>query len=509
LLDGGADPNNANALSVAVRSKRTDIVRLLFDCGVPVNAIDFESVCYSCDPELIQLFLDRGADPITGYPIYCGFQNCLNPIIAVYKANIDKVPALQLQADMALCYFAKKGNLRCVSLLLWAGARPDVRIPEDDSNNEFSDSCALEEAVRAGHLNVLKRMQPDKYPERLPGLLQATFLDSAPDILEYLLTLLPELSSLPDSGSAILERVLWQMGWAADPKSVFGTRSTDKIDASIDAIELLLRHGAKWKLETVSDARRHFRHLEPARILRVFTILKEHQAAEIPFLQSLVGMPAMRAHLGDFSKKVAHLFHPAPAKPPEPPASKPEPPPEPPRASIAELKTRAEDFILGLIRNRPAFNFWKTELWESWTMPESAAPWACRKRTSGPVTKSSKPQLKSKEWDDLCNEIWTSSESDDPRRITDPALKLLSWVKEHSSPDDWVKDRTLSWHAGLHGRERLCWGLCKGTPQKNRTLFLLRGERATLEPGKENIRFGFRKRFRSPTLWRRNRFPRA
>ena len=80
--------------------------------------MDFESVCYSCDPKLIQLFLDRGANPITGYPIYCGFQNCLNPIIAVYKANIDKVPAPQLQADMALCYFAKKGNLRCVSLFL-------------------------------------------------------------------------------------------------------------------------------------------------------------------------------------------------------------------------------------------------------------------------------------------------------------------------------------------------------------------------------------------------------
>jgi hypothetical protein len=67
------------------------------------------------------------------------------------------VPGLQLQADMTLCYFAKEGNLRCVSLLLWAGARPDAKIPEDDSKADFSDSCALEEAVRAGHLDVLGR----------------------------------------------------------------------------------------------------------------------------------------------------------------------------------------------------------------------------------------------------------------------------------------------------------------------------------------------------------------
>jgi hypothetical protein len=142
-----------------VNRKRTDIVRLLLDRGVPVDAVRFETVCYSADPELIQLFLDRGANPIAGYPLYRGFQNCLKPVISVYKANIQAMPALQVQADMALCDFAKEGNLRGVSLLLWAGARPDVEIPQDDPKAEFSGSCALEEAVRAGRLNVLKRMQ--------------------------------------------------------------------------------------------------------------------------------------------------------------------------------------------------------------------------------------------------------------------------------------------------------------------------------------------------------------
>jgi hypothetical protein len=118
--------------------------------------VRFETVCYSADPELIQLFLERGANPIAGYPLYRGFQNCLEPIISVYKANVQIMPALQVQADMALCDFAKEGNLRAVSLLLWAGAHPDVEIPEDDPKAEFSGSCALEEAVRAGHL---KRLQ--------------------------------------------------------------------------------------------------------------------------------------------------------------------------------------------------------------------------------------------------------------------------------------------------------------------------------------------------------------
>lgn len=75
-------------------SKRTDIVRLLLDCGVSVNAVDFASVCCSCDPKLVQLFLDSAADPFTGYLLYRGFQNCLKPIISVYKANIQAMPAL-------------------------------------------------------------------------------------------------------------------------------------------------------------------------------------------------------------------------------------------------------------------------------------------------------------------------------------------------------------------------------------------------------------------------------
>jgi hypothetical protein len=412
----------------------------------------------------------------------------LKPIIAVYKANIQAVPALQLQADMALCYFAKKGNLRCVSLLLWAGARPDAKIPEDDSKADFTDSCAFEEAVRAEQLEALKKMQPEKYPDRLPELLEWCSSDSAPKMLQYLLTLLPDLSVLPDSGSSILDRPFWRLGWAAEPKQYFGTRDTQKIDAIIDSIEILVKHGAKWKPETDSarSARRYFRHLEPSRILRIFTILKEHQAAEIAFLESLVATPTMRSHLGEASKKITHLFHPSPAKPPEPAASKPEPPPEPlPPPSIAELRARAETFILDLIRETPSFDFWKTELFEwlenkpvrsalgmskederSWNEILEFAIEKINKRSRSFKASLDAQRhrsyltvtlLKGKEWEDLCNEVWGSSQSNNPLRISEPAIKLLSWVKEHGSPGDWVKESTLSWHAGFRGK-RDCVG---------------------------------------------------
>ncbi|HEX4199924.1 MAG TPA: hypothetical protein VHY59_00290, partial [Chthoniobacterales bacterium] len=56
----------------------------------------------------------------------------------------------------------------------------------------------------------------------------------------------------------------WRLGWAAEPKQIFGIRETQKIDAIIDSIELLVKHGAKWKPEadSVREARRRIRHLE-------------------------------------------------------------------------------------------------------------------------------------------------------------------------------------------------------------------------------------------------------
>jgi len=153
-----------------------------------------------------------------------------------------------------------------------------------------------------------------------------------------------------------------------------------------------------------------------------------------------------------------------------------------PKASLSELRERAEDFVLGLIRKTPVFDFWKTELSESlennrvrrvlgmqkdddrscYEILESAIEKISKRSRSfkvsldgqnGYVGSITVTLLKGNEWDDLCEEIWAGSKSDNPKRLTEPAVQLLSWVREHGSPDDWVKERTLSWHAGFNGRE--------------------------------------------------------
>jgi hypothetical protein len=62
-------------------------------------------------------------------------------------------------------------------------------------------------------------------------------------------------------------------------------------------------------------------------------------------------------------------------------------------------------------------------------------------------------------------------------------MKLFSWVKEHGSPHHWVKDRTLSWHAGLHGKEDCVGEYVKELHKKIGASFCyeVRGQRGSRE----------------------------
>jgi len=499
LLEAGANPapenSSMNALWHAVERRRADIAALLLDRGMPIDSVDFGSVCYCADPTLINLFLERGADPKEGYPLYYGMKHCLNPLLGIYKTQVEKHPELQIQADMALCHYAREGNLRCVSLLIWAGARPDFEIPEvEGARNDFSYTCAFEQAAYGGHTNILKRMKPENYPIIIPRLLEICSSREG-DSLEYALGLVSKISALPDEGLSVLNSLFWNLGWAADPRPIFGVRSTVKIDRHIDALEALVKHGLKWKPspESARDLRRHIRHLEPEKILRVFRILKDHQAAEIPFMESLVATPTMRNHLGDHAKKIAELFHPPPVKPTKasteliPTEKKCK---EATPATLPELKARAETYIVDTIRNTTHFCFWSTEIRDhldstaarrilGMQKDDQRSYYRIIQEAAQTVNKQAKTyeitiqgndyndtisgmtiiRLKGKEWKDVQDEVWKDSSLANPRRITDPSLKLFAWFREYTPSEDWLSETTISWKAGFKGRQGLVGSL--------------------------------------------------
>jgi hypothetical protein len=84
---------------------------------------------WSWDPTLMQLFLDGGADVVTEYPFTMAFsekiRTALNRFVVYKRSHPELDLELQEQVDRALRFFAREGNLKWVSLLMWAGGDPE------------------------------------------------------------------------------------------------------------------------------------------------------------------------------------------------------------------------------------------------------------------------------------------------------------------------------------------------------------------------------------------------
>jgi hypothetical protein len=71
FLRNGA-PRDPRTLWSAVRWRRREMVELLFSYGADARAVSFQHVIAFNDPEIVKMFVDRGADLVTGYPLAGG-----------------------------------------------------------------------------------------------------------------------------------------------------------------------------------------------------------------------------------------------------------------------------------------------------------------------------------------------------------------------------------------------------------------------------------------------------
>ena len=130
LLQNGV-PADGRALQRAAEYRNKDIVELMFQFGAKADMVEFEYIVSIGEAQIIRMFIERGADLITDYPIAKGLIRLTRLFLGIYKTYIDKYPALQFQADIALRHFCEEGNLRGASLLMWLGANPRAKVPQE------------------------------------------------------------------------------------------------------------------------------------------------------------------------------------------------------------------------------------------------------------------------------------------------------------------------------------------------------------------------------------------
>jgi hypothetical protein len=286
--------------------------------GAEIDSVPFLEVLLTADRDLVVSFIERGADPMGNHPFARAFhqlraKTTIGSYLDCRRIRPDLAEGLQRQADMALRQFAQEGNLKWVSLLMWAGADPRSRGPtvEDMDDSEWS-TTALHEACESRNIEVLKRFRPDPSDD-LAGMLERAAHRANSGALEHLLALGANPNDKPDGGSSSLDGCLRILGFEELDRVEHGDfaiyeESPQKPSSGRSAIRVLLRHGAVWtpdpsKLDTT---RRILYKLEPDVLVELLGQLRARETGEAA-LGELLRVRQLRQYLAFCERRLARV----------------------------------------------------------------------------------------------------------------------------------------------------------------------------------------------------------
>ncbi|MGD0268324.1 MAG: ankyrin repeat domain-containing protein [Candidatus Sulfotelmatobacter sp.] len=306
------------ALADCLSSRRLDLVELLIENGAQIAAVPFADVLLTWEPKLIRFFLDRGADPIKDQPFAVAFgakvRTALRPFVEYIKAHPEHAEALQEQANIALRYFCYEGDLKWISLMLWAGADARSMGPSLEKEYTYDPECytsGLEQASYAGNVEVLKKLKPQVNRDNLEGLLHDAAISGKKEALHYLLEIGAKANNQENGGSSALDTCLWRLNWGRFNR--FGDRQmVSKYEASgaLECLQELLAHGAVWnpgEQHQMTSLRRALCECEPEVTVELLRLFHRYNACPAERIHKLLGTPRIREHLAPVSRNISGL----------------------------------------------------------------------------------------------------------------------------------------------------------------------------------------------------------
>lgn len=323
LVEAGAVivDDRYNALEQAVIKRRLDIVMMLVEHGADVNSVAMYNVFETWDPKIMDYFIEHGADMETDYPLAEALSMRIRTGLGVIKRHKHRFSNFQEQSNIALRYHCKKGDLKWVSLMLWAGADPYAKGPDIDDVYSVPDEeemCALEYAAFYDHFDVFKLKQIKLDPKH----------PVAQDLLEYacysnesnLLVLFLEKGFNPrdrkDQGTLLIQRCLWTMidFWERSPHGYGPMRDFDSHRAreKMKMIHLLAKHGARWEPHekgNIKDARSSLLKMKPDYTVEFIWIMSQYKASSKECIENLIRTPSIKKVIFDHQARIKELLN--------------------------------------------------------------------------------------------------------------------------------------------------------------------------------------------------------
>lgn len=309
LAKHGSDESSKKAaLGQAVSSRRLDLVELLMQHGADIDSVGLADVLLDWEPKMIRFFLDHGADPIQGRPFAVAFgariRTALRAFLECKESHPELAPQLQEQLDCALRHFCAEGDLKWVSLLMWAGGDPRSRGPSLEKDYTEDPECytsGLEEACRSENAEVLKKLKLDPSRDNLPVLLREAAMWGRKTLLEYLLAFGVNPNDKPNGGSSALDSALWNLNFSRfKPYGSGALKSRYDVSNAFECLGMLVAHGAIWVPDEayhVSSLRRTLLECEPSVTIELLQLFRKHHACPAELVHKLLGTPRMKEHL--------------------------------------------------------------------------------------------------------------------------------------------------------------------------------------------------------------------
>lgn len=322
LLDGGAEieqTDRYSSLNHALGDRQYEVAKLLVEHGADVKSVDMYTLFHTWEATIITYFIDRGADVETNNPLAQAFCSRIWAALRVFKQYQGRFPSFSEQANIALRHHCKEGNLKWVSLMLWVGADPFAKGPDqpDSEPDPEYDHNALELAAICGRFEVFRLRQIKLNPgqERAHKLVQMTCYGKKSNLLKHLLEIGYPVNDQINGGSSHIEVVLNSMSWwrPHDRKKV----DTEETREKMKLLYLLIRHGARWiptNPKDMNSVRRSLLGLDPDYTIELIWLLTKYGACDRSVVEHLLKSSAMRAHVAMEWQKINELVARIPTK---------------------------------------------------------------------------------------------------------------------------------------------------------------------------------------------------
>lgn len=320
LLEGGAsveDPRYS-ALRHALWKRRFDLVKLLVTHGADINSVGIYEAIDTWNNDIVEYFIQNGADIEKGDNLAYALCERIRTALGLYMRYKDRFPSLKEQINIALRHHCKEGNLKWVSLMLWAGADPyskGINDPRREPDPD-EDMCALELAALYGHFEVfkMKGIHLDPEHEISKELLRNACYNSSSDFMSMLLGKGFSPARMEDKGSSLIQLLLMVM--CNDYSYYSFSRNEKNIDSSrsrefIKMIHMLVRKGAVWAPADryeINSARRSLLKMAPDYTMEFLWIMSEYKACNKDTIKDLLSKPTIRSLISKHTKRYSELM---------------------------------------------------------------------------------------------------------------------------------------------------------------------------------------------------------